>query len=157
MKKTPIHFLRCTVGFMLAVLLGACAQINNYGMETLASTASTAAIINGSLLQGKVTLYTNRSGAVSLESADEPPLTCFANMRFTATQSGVMNFKCSDGSAPQLSFVMLTELSGYASGAGTSGPQSLVYGLKGTASLAYLVAPKGKTLAASPDGQLSME
>lgn len=142
MKKTAL--LLC----VLSALVG-CAKINDAGRRVFASSAPAIAMVNGTLLSGKVSVFTDRTGTVVLESER---LSCSGNQRYTATRSGVFNLSCSDGSEVQLSFVALAETSGHARGRTARGSASLTYGLEPNVAAAYLELPAGQRLTAGETG-----
>lgn len=145
MKKTALPLL------VLATLVcvAGCAKINDAGRRLLASSAPALAVVNGTLLSGKVSVFTDRTGTVTLESER---LSCSGNQRYTATRTGVFNLNCSDGSDLQLSFVALAETSGHARGRTAAGTASLTYGLEPAVAVAYLELPAGMRLVSRETG-----
>lgn len=144
-----------TFSILLALSLTGCAKINDAGMRLLSSSAPALAVVNETLLTGQVSLFTDRTGTVSLEAATG--LKCMGHMRYTASQSGTINLKCSDGTEVSLSFRALSETSGFASGHVTPGPASLTFGLEPANAVAYLTLPPGKRLVSAAKGGLRLE
>lgn len=130
-----------------ALLLSGCAAINDATMHVLASSAPALAVVGERVLAGEMLLYTDRSGKLTLESGGESPLSCMGTLRYTATSSGTVNLRCSDGRQLQLPFTALGESSGYGGTAG--GPVSFTYGLAPEPARAWLSAPAGKRLVLS--------
>lgn len=148
MKFTP---LALPVALLLAAALSGCAAVNDMTMRLLASSAPALAVVNDSVLSGTALLYTDRTGTLNLESPDEPMLKCMGALRYTASRSGTVNLRCSDGSAALLPFAALSETSGHGSVATARGTASFAYGLAPQDAIAYLTAPDGKRLAADGD------
>jgi len=139
------------MSLLLAALLPGCASMNDMTMKLLSSTAPALAVIDARVLAGEVRLYTDRTGTLNLESSAEPALNCAGSLRYTASTSGVMNLRCSDGSEALLPFTALGETSGHASGLTARGTASLTYGLAPEQARAWLTAPPGKRLVVNGD------
>lgn len=133
------------MSLLLTALLPGCASMNDMTMSLLSSTAPALAVIDARVFAGEVRLYTDRTGTVDLLAA-EPAISCAGNLRYTASTSGVVNLRCSDGSEALLPFTALGETSGHASGPTARGTASLTYGLPPEQARAWLTAPAGKRL-----------
>ena len=59
------HRASCLALAAIAVLAG-CANLNDTGMSILSTRVPAFAVINGQLVQGDMTLYTDRTGTVTL-------------------------------------------------------------------------------------------
>lgn len=137
-----------------ALLLGGCAAVNDATMRVLATPSPAWAVVGEQLLTGQALLYTDRSGTLELQTATEPALSCMGTLRYTATSSGTVNLRCTNGLQVQLPFTALGEASGYGGTAG--GPVSFAYGLEPGPARAWLTPPAGKRLVVS-DKSLRLE
>jgi hypothetical protein len=132
-----------SVVLVLVSLLG-CARVNDLGKRFMASSMNAVAVVNETLLEGEVTLLMDRTGRVHLAAPSPSGLTCRGEMLYTATRSGIINLRCSDGTDTRLEFGALSDISGYASGSNTSGPVTLAFGMDASAAAAYLTLPAGQ-------------
>lgn len=144
-----------TFSMLLALSLAGCAKINDVGMRLISSSAPALAVVNETLLSGEVKLFTDRTGTVALNAGGD--LQCMGNMRYTASQSGTINLKCSDGAEVSLGFKALSETSGFASGRGARGPASLTFGLEPVNATAYLTLPPGRRIVTTAEGALRLQ
>lgn len=128
------------------LLLAGCAKVNDTSLRLVSTKVDAYAIVGGQVLNGDVILIPDRSGRVTFSPENGTELACLGGMRYTATNSGSMELNCSDGSAAQLQYVLLTETRGYAYGTNSAGPVSLVFGLSPQDARAYLTVPPGKRL-----------
>lgn len=138
------------MSLLLTALLPGCASMNDMTMNLLSSTAPALAVIDTRVFAGEVRLYTDRTGTLELVAA-EPAFSCAGSLRYTASTSGVVNLRCSDGSEALLPFTALGETSGHASGLTARGTASLTYGLAPEQARAWLTAPPGKRLVVNGD------
>lgn len=144
--------MKTTALSLCALLLGGCAQVDDASLQLLSSSAPAVALIHETLLHGEVVLNPDRSGTVELASSGSVVLRCAGALRFTATETGTMHLRCSDGSEARLSFAAIGPVSGHGSGLSAHGPVSLSYGMTPAQSAAYLQPPAGKRLVAGPLG-----
>lgn len=149
MQKTALPRPLSLLLLLALVSAAGCAKINDASRRLLASSAPALAIVNGSLLSGKVMVFTDRTGTVALEGDG---LSCSGHQRYTATRGGVFSLKCSDGNDVQLNFVALAETSGHARGRNARGPVSLTYGLSPSEAAAYLDIPPGQRMVSNEAG-----
>lgn len=141
----------------LLLCLAGCAKINDAGMRLVASSTPAFAVVNGTLLGGTVSLHVDRTGTLSLDAREGSGLKCMGRLRYTATQSGVVNLQCSDGTDAQLNFTAIRETSGYGSGRTAKGLASLVFGLEAADAPAYLHLPAGRRMVTAPEGGARLE
>ncbi|MES2583431.1 MAG: hypothetical protein V4627_12000 [Pseudomonadota bacterium] len=151
-------------------LLSACADINDTGLAALATRVQAYAVVNEQLVQGEMTLYTDRTGTVALrfevakpvndnpfefsspakpvESPVERPIlnSCLGRFRYTATTYGVIDLRCNEGSTAELRMALIGETRGYGYGQTATGLASLTFGMAPTEARAHLTAPPGKQL-----------
>jgi hypothetical protein len=141
-----------TINFslLLVFFLSGCAKINDTTMLLLASTGPALAVVNGTVLTGKATLFTDRTGTLNLDSDSQPPLKCMGNLRYTASRSGFVTLVCSDGIDAQMSFAAINETSGYGYGKTARGLASFTFGLDKEAASAYLKLPGSKATGVAP-------
>ena len=144
MKSTAIWLIT-------TLFLVSCAKINDTAMNLMSSSSPAVAVVNDSLLTGKVVLFTDRTGTLDLQSDKEPVLKCMGRMRYTATQSGAVNLKCSDGTDALLTFSAIGETSGHGSGKTARGTAAFTYGMDTSEAAAYLRLPAGKPVDAAPE------
>lgn len=136
-------------------LLSGCARVNDMAANFLASEVPAHAIVGNRLLAGHALLYADRSGSLSLEEGrGAPALSCMATLRYTASASGMIGLRCSDGTQAQLPFTALSETSGH--GRSAQGTVSLAYGLDPEPARAWLTPPPGKRLVVK-GGALALE
>jgi len=154
-------------------MLAGCANLNDTGMAVLATRVTAYAVINDQLVHGDMTLYTDRTGTVSLgleapqvasnnSSADFPaafpampvaspverPLlnSCLGRFRYTSTSYGVIDLRCNEGSTSELRMAMIGETRGYGYGHTATGLASLTFGMAPTEARAHLTTSPGKQL-----------
>lgn len=135
----------------LPLMLGGCAKVNDMTMRLLASSAPALAVVDETVLSGKVLLFTDRTGTLDLQTADVPATKCAGALRYTATRAGMVDLRCSDGREALLLFSELSETSGHGSGPTARGTASFTFGLEPDAARAWLTAPAGKRLVVSGD------
>ena len=123
---------------MLLLALGGCSTVEQTAADIFASRTHAAAVYAGRLLQGQASFASSREATIHLQSSAAPAISCFGAMRFTATNSGVVNLACSDGMAVAMPFQALGPLRG--SGRNQSGESvfSLAYGLPAEMLASYL-------------------
>lgn len=162
--KLPIRILRfahlATLPWL--VLLPGCAHVGDAGMSLMASSVRAVAVLQDTLLVGRVTLLTDRTGTVSLTArAPYAPeftlLTCAGSLYYTATTTGVVNLRCNDGRVEGLSFTALSATRGVAQGSTARGPLSLVFGMASADAVGLLTPPAGQRLVLNPDGQPELQ
>lgn len=149
MKTIPLSAL-------LILALAGCAKVNDTGMRLLASSSPAIAVVDDTLLSGKVMLYIDRSGTVNLESSEPSALKCMGTLRYTATRSGVVNLQCSNGTQAMMNFNAIGETSGYGSGKTAKGLSTLAFGLEPADAAAYLRLPAGKRVVETQEGGLTL-
>lgn len=162
---------RTLITVSLLGLLSACADINDTGMAALATRVPAYAVVNEQLVQGEITLYTDRTGTVALrvevakpvnenpfelispakpvlERPIERPIlnSCLGRFRYTATTYGVIDLRCNEGSTAELRMALIGETRGYGYGQTTTGMVSLTFGMGPTEARAHLTTPQGKQL-----------
>ena len=165
MKHSRTLTTLCLLG-----LLSACADINDTGMAALATRVTAYAIVNEQLVQGEMTLYTDRTGTVALRvdvakpandnpfdfmspakplasSVERPILnSCLGRFRYTATTYGVIDLRCNEGSTAEIRMALIGETRGYGYGQTATGQASLTFGMAPTEARAHLSVPPGKQL-----------
>ena len=165
MKHSRTLTTLCVLG-----LLSACADINDTGMAALATRVTAYAIVNEQLVQGEMTLYTDRTGTVALRvdvakpandnpfdfmspakpvaSPVERPIlnSCLGRFRYTATTYGVIDLRCNEGSTAEIRMALIGETRGYGYGQTATGQASLTFGMAPTEARAHLSVPPGKQL-----------
>lgn len=137
---------------LLALTVTGCAKVSDTGMRLLATPAQTLAVIEDTVLTGKVTVYIDRTATVNLESAPLGGLKCMGTMRYTATRSGVASLQCSNGADVMMTFNAIGEASGYGSGKTAKGLASFAFGMDPADAAAYLKPPAGKRLVLTATG-----
>ena len=131
---------------LVALLLCACARVNDTGLRLVSTTQDAYLIVNGQLLAGNVLLVPDRTGRVSFAGGKGGISACSGSMRYTATNSGEMDVRCSGGTQVTLQTTLLSETRGYGYGRTAQGVSSVVFGLSDPDSRAFLTVPAGKTL-----------
>ncbi len=164
------HRASCLALAALTGLAG-CANLNDTGMSVLSTRVPAFAIINEQLVQGDMTLYTDRTGTVRLglevaqvannstsgdfpsapapaEPVMERPVlnSCQGRFRYSATAYGVVDLRCNEGSTAELRMAMVGETRGYGYGQTATGLASLAFGMSPTEARAHLTSPPGKQL-----------
>lgn len=142
------------LAILCAVLgLGGCALIHDTGMDLVATTVPTHAVIDAETFHGTAVLHVDRTGTLHLTSASRPDITCVGRLRYTASSSGVISLHCTQGTSAVLDFVAISESRGHASGRSSSGPVNLTFGLEMPEASGYLKLPNGSRLPDSGAGQ----
>ena len=142
---------------LLALLAAAgCAKVNDTALRLVSTPVEAHAVVAGQLLTGEVVLVPDRTGRVSLRGDADSTLSCVGGMRYTASNAGVVDLRCNDGTELVLQYTLLSETRGYAYGVSAAVPASLVFGLAAPEAAAYLRPPAGKTLLLR-DGLLQLQ
>ena len=128
-------------------LLCGCARVNDAGMRLVSSTADAYLIVNGQYLTGDVRLIPDRTGRVSFSSEAGAIRSCGGGLRYTASNGGEIDVRCSDGTQVALQITMLSETRGYGYASTAQGPASVAYGLSEQDAQAFLTVPSGMVLA----------
>jgi hypothetical protein len=139
------------VSFISALALAGCARINDTTMQLLSTSSPALAVVNDTALTGNVVLFSDRTGTLSLESDAEPPLKCMGHLRFTASETGVVNLKCSDGTDALMTFIAIRETRGHGSGKTARGMARFTFGFDAAEAAAYLRLPADKRPGATPE------
>lgn len=131
----------------LAVLAGvlalaACAMVNDLGLRAVSTKVDAYVLVQGQLLAGKVYLVPDRSGRAVFEDGQGSIERCMGGMRYTASNGGVLDLRCDNGTDVLLQTTHLTETRGF----GYGPDASFTFGLSAQESASYLRAPAGKKL-----------
>ena len=149
---------------LVALSLTACTTITEKARDLLASGADAYAVVDGRVLMGDASFYSDRDARVQVQSTDEPSLSCYGPLRFTATTSGVVEFNCSNGRTATVYFQALGPLSGAgrgvlddvplgtntANGAKPKPEFVLTYGLAPGKAAGYLAVPADRLVPPKP-------
>lgn len=156
------------VALPLVLSLVSCAHVGDAGMTLMASSVGAVGVVQDTLLLGKVVLLTNRSGTVNLAEpapapapsavvSTAPRLSCSGSLHYTATTTGVISLRCSDGMVEGLAFTALSATRGVASGSTARGPISLVFGMAPADAVGILTPPEGQRLVLDAKGQPQLQ
>jgi hypothetical protein len=145
------QFVRSFAGLillsLLAGLLCSCAMVNDTGLRLVSTKRDALLIVNDQLLIGEVLLVPDRTGRMSFSAEKGAISACSGSVRYTSTNRGEVDLRCSDGAQITLQTTLLSETRGYAYGSTAQGPSSLVFGLPEQDARAFLTVPSGMTLA----------
>jgi len=156
-KKVLLRTLARSAVLAGAVLLCACAKVNDAGLWLVTSKVDAYLLVNGQLLTGSTRLVPDRSGRVAFTTEEGAIRSCAGALRYTATHSGAMDVQCSDGTQVTLEFTVIGETKGYGYGATPQGVASVAYGVSESDAQALLKAPPGKKLVVGADGALTLQ
>lgn len=148
------NFYGRVLGALALAGLAGCAMVNDRALRLVSSKAQATLLVNGQLMEGSVLLSPDRTGTVEFAADKGDIARCGGGLRFTASSSGSMDLRCSDGTAVELAFTLLRETRGYAYGQTAAGTISLVFGMPALDAQAYLRLPPGRKLAANPESGL---
>lgn len=127
---------------LVALLLAACARINDTGLRLVSSKPAAYLLINGRWLEGNVLLVPDRTGRVTFETDEtakkEALSSCSGSLRYTATYSAEIDLHCNDGTQVVLQTTLLSETRGYGYGATPQGPASVAFGLAEAEARAFM-------------------
>ena len=139
--RIPSIFVAVVTMLLVATGLSGCARVTDKLTRWLSTSVDAAAVFDGHLLRGPANFPSEREASLELVSADDSHLACMGSLRYTASQSGMVDFSCSDGRALSLPFRAYTPLSG--AGKMTLGNTdfALAYGLTPQNTAAYLALP----------------
>lgn len=156
MTRSPMAQRIKVVGSAVLVLvsLAGCARINDMGKRLTASSMKAVAVVNETLLVGDATIMLDRTGRLNLAATG---LTCRGEMHYTATRTGVVDLRCSDGTDTRLVFGALSDISGYGSGRNERGPITFTFGVDPAEAAAYLTLPADKHMVSSYEGGSRLE
>ena len=141
---------------LLAALLCSCAKVNDTGLRLVSTKRDAYLIVNGQLLTGDVLLVPDRTGRVSFSAEKGAISSCSGSMRYTATNNGEVDLRCSDGAQVALQTTLLGETRGYGYGSTAKGPSSMVFGMEEQDVRAFLTVPSGMTLTPGAGGALEL-
>ena len=117
------------LSMLLPIALGGCAMVNDLGMRLVSTTVDAWLVVNGQQLTGTVLLVPDRSGRATF-STDKGTIThCSGSLRYSASNSAVVDLRCDDGTRVDLQTTLLSETRGYGYGATAQGPSSFAFGL----------------------------
>jgi hypothetical protein len=114
---------------LLSMLLGGCAKVNDLGMRLVSTKTDAWLMVNGQTLTGTVLLVPDRSGRVSFAAEKGTITHCSGSLRYSASNSAVVDLRCNDGTRVELQTTLLSETRGYGYGATAQGPSSIAFGL----------------------------
>lgn len=141
-----------------SALLGGCARLNDTGLMLFASSVPAAAIVNGVLFQGDLTLTPDHTGTLNLreDPATNPDVvhSCVGRLRYTGTTMAAVDVRCTGGVIADVRVSMLGETRGYGYGPTATGEASLVFGMEAPDAKAHLKTPAGKVLVERPESTL---
>lgn len=135
-----------------ALGLAGCASVNDKALRLFSSDAQAFAIVNGQVLQGKMTLLPDRTGNLRLSGDKDPVTSCAGLVRYESSTAGSIDLRCNDGSAAPMRYTLLSETRGYAYGATATGAASVTFGLPPAQAAAFLTVPAGKKLSVTAEG-----
>ena len=129
-----------------AVGLCGCASLTEKTTRWLSSDVVAYGVLDARVMRGQASFPSEREATLQLQSSDAPGLSCFGSLRFTASNSGVVDFSCSDGRSLMVPFQSLGVLSG--AGRGSSGPtrMAISYGLAPEKAASFLGLPADRLL-----------
>ena len=152
MARSPVWLTLLITALAVATLSG-CAKLEDRARYYLASSVDVFAVVDGKLMQGKATLYSDRTGTVAISTGltVAPAVNCSGRMSRTGTAAALLDIYCNDGTELSLSAVMLAETQAYAYGQAANGKvASLTLGLDPARAISYLRAPAGQELVTLP-------
>jgi hypothetical protein len=149
-KQTIAHAWAACV----CCLLTGCAHVNDIGLAIFASGVNAIAVVDGQVLQGKMQLYPDHTGQVSLtaepgaatEAGTVAITSCMGRMRHSGTKTASLDLRCSGSVATDLTMTLLGETRGYGHGQTATGAASLVFGMYGPQAIAHLAVPPNRQL-----------
>jgi hypothetical protein len=156
MQQLIRHTVRPVFLSLLAALLCSCAKVNDTGLRLVSTKRDAFLIVNGQLLSGEVVLVPDRTGRVSFTAEKGAISSCSGGMRYTSTNSGEVDLRCSDGTQVALHTTLLGETRGYGYGTTAKGPSSVVFGMDEQDVRAFLTVPSGMALAPGEGGALEL-
>jgi hypothetical protein len=126
---------------LLALSLTGCTSVNEKITGWLSSNVDAIGVLDGKIMRGKAIFPNEREATLQLQSNDTPSLTCLGLLRYTATNSGVVNFTCNDGSNSMVPFQSRSVLSGVGRGLTGKAEFALTYGLSVEKAASFLALP----------------
>lgn len=146
---------RASVLTMATVLLfTGCATVTEKTTGWLSSNSQVIGTLGGRILRGEANFAREREATFQLQtgtvmqadqSADNAKpalnLSCFGQLRHTATRSGVVDLACTDGRTFVLIFTSLSPVSGVARDVSRGSDFTLTYGLPPEKAAGYLAVP----------------
>lgn len=145
------------ISAICAMGMTGCAMVNDKALHLVSTKLPAVAIVNSQILQGDMVLLPDRTGTLSLNASAGPIRSCSGQVRYEASNGGVIDLRCNDGSATLMRYSLLSETRGYAYGATAVGPASLTFGLAGADVPAYLTVPPNKKLNANASGTFELQ
>ncbi len=146
-------WLRFFVIALAVAGLSGCAKLEDRARYYLASSVDVFAVVDGKLMQGNATLYSDRTGTLAMGTGltVAPAVSCSGRMSRTGSAAALLDIFCNDGTEWSLSAVMLAETQAYAYGQAANGKvASLTLGLDPARAISYLRAPAGQELVTLP-------
>lgn len=137
MPPTP----RLLLPALCALVLSGCASSFEKVSGWMSSNADAFAVLDSQILQGKMNFAREREGTLQMQTQSGPVLSCSGPLRYTATQTGMLNISCNDGRTGRLTFAALSPISGTARGTVGTAPIKLTYGLAPEKAAGYLGVP----------------
>jgi hypothetical protein len=147
--RTTTPFL-AALGCALLLGFSGCAMVSDKIGGWLSSNSEALAVVDGRVLRGQANFAREREATFQLQTQDQPALSCFGTLRFTATASGVIDMSCNDGRALALAFQSLGPLSGIGRGLLGNVEFGLTFGLSPERAAAYLAVPADRLMPPKP-------
>lgn len=147
MKHKPIK-----AAMVVFVVFGGvgCAQVNDTALGLFSSSVLSVAVVDGQRLQGKMQIFPNHTGTVTMRAVDgggspSGPLTsCMGRLRHTSASTGVVDLRCNGGVMADIQVNLLGETRGYGYGKTATGGASLAFGVSEQESQAHLLPIGGR-------------
>ena len=136
----PAHLRLLALGLLAAALVGCVSSVNKV-QGWLSSNADALAVIDGRILHGEVNFAHEREGSVHVQTTQGAELNCSGQLRYTATNSGVINLFCDNKHQFTLVFQELSAVSGAAGTRPGEPNAALTYGLKPDKAAGFLGVP----------------
>ena len=156
-----IRFVLTCCGASALLIASGCSTVNDKALRAFSSKVSAYAVVGGRLLQGDLNIMPDRTGKVTLMSAEDgnasEPHTCVGAFRYEATHSGVMDLRCSDGAFVALNYSLISETRGFAYGGPPDMPASLTFGIPANEATAYLHVPSNKKFVLKSNDLLELQ
>ena len=134
------RFALALVGASVAGICG-CTSLTEKTTRWLSSDVVAYGVLDARVMRGQANFASEREATLQLQSSGAPGLSCFGTLRFTASNSGVVDFSCSDGRLLMVPFRSLSVLSGAGRGLSGQTQMAISYGLPTEKAASFLGLP----------------
>ena len=130
--------------------LAGCARIDQATLVITSSHVHTFVVVDGTVLEGSVTLYPDRAGLLQADSVGDSGarMSCSGQLRYTSSKAGTLRLSCNNGTTADVSYLALDYTRGYGRIRDPDRVVSFTFGMDAEEAQGWLWAPTGQRVLA---------